>query len=333
MAPRPKKRTVSEPIKSTSFVDALRFVGTVLKDEGFINETHVHLYNGWATASNGVLSAGCKIDEQIFAAPNNKLLIEALSKCGEHLSITQLDNNRLSIKSDKFKAIVPCIDPILLQVANPDLSIGIINDELKEAMKVVSVIVDEDSNRVVTASILIQSGSCIGTNGNIIFECWHGIDLPTLAVSKAIVQPLVKCSKKLVKFGFSQSSITFYFEDESWLKTQLFADTWPDVKSILDQKTNQWPLPADFFKALDAVAPFSPDGLVHFEKDIMRSHDFEGAGASYELAGLPQNLKFAIKQLMMIKPYAKTIDWHVNGHIPMTIGYGDKFRFAIAGRK
>lgn len=333
MPPRPKNRTTkTETASSNSFLSALKFVGAVTKDEGTPNEVCVHLHNGWVTAFNGIIAAGHKIEEQIFAAPNNKLLIEALSKCGENLSITQLDNNRLSIKSDKFKAIVPCIDPTLLSVPIPDMPIGIVNADLTFAMNAVSVLVDDESDRIITASILLQSGSCVASTGSVLFECWHGIDLPTLAIPKAIIQPLIKCGKKLVQFGFSQGSVTFYFEDESWLRTQLMAGEWPDVKKILDQKTNQWPLPQDFYKALDAVAPFANE-VVYFEKDIMRSHSTEGIGASYEVTGLPQGLVFSIKQLMMIKQHVKTIDFHVNGHMPMTIFYGDKFRGAIAGRK
>lgn len=335
MPPRPKNRTTKpEATQSNLFVDALRFVALATKDEGSINETHVHLYNGWVTAFNGIIAAGQKITEEIYACPNNKLMIEALSKCGEHLSITQLDQNRLSIKSDKFKAIVPCIDPVLLSAAIPDMPVGVINDELKDGLQAVSVLVDQEpGQRVVTCSILLQKNSCIASNGNMIFEFWHGIDMPTLCIPKAIVEALAKCKKKLCKFGFSNSSVTFYFEDESWLRTQLIAGEWPDLKHILDQKSNAWPLPPDFYKALDAVAGFSDDGLVYFTKDTMHSHKAEGIGATYELAGLPQDLVFSIKQLGFIKPFVKEIDWHVHGSIPMTMFYGSKIRGAIAGRK
>lgn len=334
--PRPKSRTTKPDLpQSNDFVDALKFVSAVTKEDGSPNETHVHLQNGWVTAFNGILAAGHKIKEDIFAAPNNQLMIEALSKCNEHLSITQLDNNRLSIKSDKFKAIVPCIDPIVISVAIPDAPLASINDNFKIAIDAVGVLADDNSEKIYSKSILMQSGSVVATNnGKILFEAWHGIDMPVMAIPKSIVQAIVKCPKKLFKFGFSHNSFTFHFEDESWLRTQLFADKWPDLKHILDQKSNPWPLPADFFKALDAVAPFSIDDTIYFQKNLMCSHNIEGTGATYEVQGLPAGLIFSLKQLYQIKPHVKTIDFFAQGpNGPLTLFFGDNVRGAIAGRK
>ena len=328
---RPKKRTTeTPPVKSNSFIDALKFISAVTKETGQPNETHVHLQNGWVTAFNGVLAAGQKIQEDLFCAPNNQLMIEALSKCGEHLSITQLDNNRLSIKSEKFKAIVPCVDPIILQVPIPDAPLGEVTDKLKTAIEAVGVLADDKAAQVYRASVLMRSGSVVATTGTILFEFWHGIDLPTIAIPKSFVQSLSKLSKRLTKFGFSQSSITFYFEDESWLRTQLYADQWPNIEEILSHKSNPWTLPQDFYKGLDAVAPFSIDETVYFKKDLMCSHSTEKEGATYEVTGLPGGLVYSIKQLYLIKQYVKTIDFFVEGKF--TYFFGDAIRGVIAGR-
>ena len=334
--PRPKKRT-NEAIpetKSNAFVEALRFVGLVTKEVGPANETHVSLGSNWATAFNGIIAVGSKIIEDIYAAPNNKLLIEALSKCGEHLSITQLDNNRLSIKSDKFKAIVPCVDPQLMTIAVPDEPIAIINDRLKQAIEIVGILANEDAQSVVAASILLSKGSAIATNRHVIFEYYHGIDLPNgLALPKALVQPLTKNKKVLSKFGFSQSSATFYFEDESWIRSQFYAEPWPDVRPILDRSCNPWPVPADFWTGLAAVAPFSPDGAIFFHNGMLSSHTETGQGATFEVAGLPGGPIYSSRQLAFIKPYADKIDFLAPGPAgPMLMFYGPNIRGAIAGR-
>ncbi len=330
----PRPRTKSKPIASSALLDALRFVGSILKAEGNPNETHVLLKDGLATAFNSVLAAGCKILEELCAAPNSKLLIEALSKCGENLSITQIDQNKLSIKSDKFKAIIPCINPELLTVAIPDVSITSIDDKFKTAIEAVGVLANENANSVVAASILMNGQSVIATNRTVIFEAWHGINLPPgLALPKAIIQPLNNL-KKLSKFGFSKSSATFYFEDESWIRTQFYAEPWPNLKNILDGECNPFVLPIDFWKALEAVLPFSPDGLVHFENNLMQSHSNKEAGASYEVAGLPKGPIFNAKQLLLIKPYAEKVDFFAQGQNKMTMlkFFGNQIRGAIAGR-
>src|SRR6185437_942193 len=114
--PRSPKSTETK----SALLSALEFCGTVTEREGAPYETQIGLNRNWAIAFNGIVAAGAPIEEEIFCYPHGQLIIEALSKCDESFSLTQLDNGRLSIKSGKFKAIVPCLDPALMQVAEPD---------------------------------------------------------------------------------------------------------------------------------------------------------------------------------------------------------------------
>lgn len=331
MPPRPKKREAL----SNAFLDALRFIGLVLSDKGAPYETHVYLHDGYATAFNGIIAAGCKIDQVLTAAPNNSILIEALSKCGQNLSITQFDNNRISIKSDKFKAIIPCLDSTTFQTTMPDAPIAIIDDRLKVACDAVEVLASTEADNALQASILLHNGSAIATNRAVIFEYWHGIDLPpNLSIPKTFVKALIKTPKKLTQFGYSQSSVTFWFEDGSWLRTQLYAETWPDIGAILNNPCNPQAVPADFFKGLEAVAPFSPDGLVHFSENLLLSHPSQDVGASYEVAELPAGPIFSAKQLALLKGHAETIDFAAKGASGTYLAFfGPNIRGAIAGRE
>ena len=154
-----------------------------------------------------------------------------------------------------------------------------------------------------------------------------------MVLPNAIIEPITKNNKQLKSFGFSKSSCTFYYEDESWIKSQFFIEKWPEVGPILDRQTNQLPIPTDFFTGVKVLEPFSEDGFVYCDTNIMRSHPDESLGASYEVYGLPKGPAFEIKQLKMLEPYIKTVDFfvpHRNHH--MTIFYGENCRGAIAGR-
>lgn len=332
---RPTKRT-AEPIKANGFIDALKFCSYATQKDGSPNQTHVLLKDNWAVAFNGVLAAGHPIQEDIYGAPHNETMIAALSKCGENISITQMDANRISIKSDKFKAIVPCIDPTLLEGATPDNFIAPIDDRFKEAIKAVGVLAEDDADNVVTASVLMQGGSLFATDRKVILEYWHGLDLPpNLALPKSVVAPLVKTNKRLAGFGFSNSSATFYFEDQSWIRTQFYAEKWPNVSHILDTKHNCWPIPVGFWEGVAAVAPFSDDGNLYFFTGMLRSHPNEAVGASYECSGLPNGPIYSAKQLLLLKPHAKTIDFIAPGIANSSyklMFFGDNIRGAIAGR-
>lgn len=337
MAPRKPRAPKAEAPenKSSPFLEALKFVSLVTKDTGSINETHVSLANNCAVAFNGVLAAGIRVNDGIYCCPHNKLLIQALSKCGDNVSITQI-NNRLSIKSGKFKAVVPCVDPSSMSPASPDMPIAPINDIFKEALSAVGVLTIEDRTSVITNSILMNGKSLIASDRKVIFEYWHGCDLPPgLALPKSLIQSLTKCTKKLVSFGFSKSSATFWFEDDCWLRTQLYAEAWPDLRGILDKPSNPWPTPPDLFKALHAIAPFSEDGQVYFDAAVLKTHAAEGVGATHEVHGLPAGPVFSIKQLALLEKHALKIDFVAPGPsegTTMLKFFGNNIRGCIAGR-
>src|SRR5262249_3850707 len=150
--------------------------------------------------------------------PNGTLLKEALSKCGQSFSISQLEHT-LQIKGGKFKATVPCIPLENLQPTFPDEPIAKIDDRLKASLTAIAPI-EYDENRVVTAAFLIDKGTVTATDTKLIIQHWHGIDLPSgLTLPKTLIGPVIKNNKKLERFGFSRSSATFHFEGGSWIKS------------------------------------------------------------------------------------------------------------------
>jgi len=157
---KPRSKPVTQ---SSSLLNAISFVGSVIKDKGAAFETHVCLRNQWASGTNGVLSAGHKIDEQLEAYPQNALFKAALEKCSEMLSITLLETNKLSVKSGSFKALVPCVDGDLMHLIEPDPPIAVIDDRFKKALETVGVLAAENAQSVVTASILMNGFSLIAS--------------------------------------------------------------------------------------------------------------------------------------------------------------------------
>lgn len=332
---RPKKRTNNEIKQENKLLNALKFLSCVTKTEGASFETHVILNNYTTVAFNGILAAGIVIEEDINCCPRNNLMIQALSKCGQDIAITQLDKNRLSIKSGKFKVIIPCIEQIEMQLPIPDDPIIEITDKFKEGIEAVGVLANETGQDIITASILMNGQSLIASNKVIIFEYWHGLDMPTnLALPKVFADALTETNKKLVKFGYSNHSATCWFEDGSWLRTQLYAEQWPNLAEILDRSCNPFPVPADFWAGLAAVAPFSQDGLIHFTSGKLSSQAQEGTGATFEVAGLPGGPIFSARQLALIRPHAIEIDFLCPGPHGGTMlkFHGKNIRGCIAGR-
>ena len=327
MAKGPKKQTFSSGLINS--LKVLSEIGTTLDRQW---EHHVVLKDGWAMMHNGVIAAGERISENLNVCPHNDLLIQALSKCGTNVSFTELETQRLSIKSDKFRAIIPCLSLYDIAIPSPDPICAAVDDRLKEAVRAVSALSDVDPLRVVMASILLDHGSAYATDGHVMIEAWHGIDLPPkLALPKAIIAPLTKNAKKLKGFGYSQSSCTFYYEDDSWVKSQFYATEWPDISRIANTPSQQETIPEAFFDGLSAIEKFSDDGYVYFDDGDLRSHRTADEGASYEIIGLPKGPIMKIANLKMIKPYVKTVDFLARDG-KMTVWYGGNIRGAIMGR-
>jgi hypothetical protein len=331
----PKPRSKLQP--SNQLLDALQFCSVVSEKLGASYETHIGLRNNWAIAFNGIIAAGAPIVEDIVCHPHTLLLFDALSKCEENYSLTQLDNGRLSVKSGKFKAVVPCLDPTLMQEALPDPMIVGIDNKFKDAVEAVGVLASENAQHVLTASVLMNGASVISTNRVMLLEYWHGLDLPpNIPLPKQFVAALVKQKKALTGFGFSRSSATFYFEGGCWLRTQLYSDEWPDVSRILNIPANLWSIDQGLFKAIEAIEPFSADGLVYSDTNLLMSHAESSIGATYECSGIPKGFVYPIKQLKMMKPFVKKIDYMANGLHNSSyccVFEGDVVRGIISGRE
>lgn len=334
MPPKPRSKSQSPP--NNQLLSALQFCSVVTEKLGAAYETHIGIKNNWTIAFNGIVAAGSPIVESLTCYPHNLLLVEALSKCDDNYSLTQLDNGRLSVKSGKFKAIVPCLDPDLMQSAEPDPQIVGLNNTFRDAVEAVGVLASEYAQHVLTASVLMNGSSVISTNRVMLMEYWHGLDLPpNIPLPKQFVAALVKCKKDLSGFGYSRNSATFYFSDGSWLRTQLYSDEWPDVSRILDRKANLWSIDPTFFKALDSVAPFSEDGNVYSELNLLKSHADIALGASYECSGIPNGFIYPIKQLKIIQPFVKKVDFYAKGVHDSSyclVFEGDFARGVISGR-
>jgi hypothetical protein len=308
MPPKPRKPSTKT---SSRLLEVVRFLSLVSKDGGPINETHILLKDKTASAFNGTLGAGCIIEEDLYCAPHAKTFLNALAKCGENYSLTQVDQSKLSIKSGPFKAVIPCIDPSLIYFPTPDQNVAPIDDTLKEALTLIEKIKPENGQRIITLSFLMNGGSVIATDGKILVEAWHGLNLPTnVPIPKAII-PVLLSSKKLIGFGLSQTTATFYVDDNSFIRTQLYAERWPDISDILNKPSTPIPVPKDFFKGLEAIKDFSDNGMIYFKDGKLQSHDVDGKGAEFEVPEIKNGPVYSAKYLSLLKDMAEKIDFYV----------------------
>jgi hypothetical protein len=324
--PRSTKNKDKNPA-TVSLLAALKFIEPASREFGQVNQTHCALGGNWVVAFDGVLCIADKIDTDIVAYPNTKKLIAALANCDETTQITQLDNDQLAIKSGKFKAFIPCVDAALIGLTPPDPAQYPIDDRVRTSLEIVGKLAKENAPRMVAASVLLRNGSAVATDGNLLVEHWHGWQLPDVILPKRLVIELANTKKKLTHFGASANTATFWFEDGSFMRSQLYTEKYPDVSRVTDTKNTQQPIPENLFAALDKIEILKDENkIVYFTAEGLQTH-MGDMGASYEMNGVPPGIAFNIDYLRLIGPYVKSVDWKVQHNMgSMAIFQGENFR-------
>lgn len=332
-SPRARKPK-SEGSEPSQLLSALQFISVAQHSEGLPYQMHCKIANGKITATNGGISASTNTDDGLQACPQTSVIMAALKNCSDAISITKLDSGKLSIKSGKFRALVPCVEFEALGDVIPDPACANINDDLKRALLAVSCLAKDDkADNPLTACILLKAYSAVATNRHVVLEAWHGIDLPpNIQLPKASVLAICKTEKKLKAFGFSENSATFYYDDDSFIKTALFSLNYPDTSKVLigESEANAWPLPPEFYDALDRVASFSETNSVFFKKNRLQSHNNPDIGASCDVEGLPDGFQFNVEYLKMIRPYALKIHLGYSDR-GLSVFFGENIRGGIMG--
>lgn len=294
----------------SSLLTALEFISLAQRDVGAPYQTHVTLRDKTAVAHDGTLSVGHLIEEDLIAYPHTLTLLAALRKVEDVLSVTQLSNMKLAVRSGKFKALVPCVTDAALPNIRPDPMVGAANNNVREGFKRVVPLVVENSQHVSTSAVFLHSGSVVATNTKVLLEYWHGIEFDfELLLPKLFVDAVIKITKNIIGYGFSPNTFTLYFEDSSWIKTQVYVDKYLNYGKILNVQSNQQPIPTDFFKALNTVHAFAPDYRVWLKNGYVSTSANDYVGATFEVSDLNTNVVCNIRHLLLLEDFVTTFDF------------------------
>jgi hypothetical protein len=311
--PKPKIAT-----QAIALTEALQFVGyAAQRDESrYMQHVQFNEVNGtrYVVAFDGQVSAGYPIVEELSVCPHWGQFSAALAKCGKTLAITETDAGRLSIKGDKLRAVVQCLPSSDMAPVYPDALAGPATDILKAAFECCGVLVKESETRIIGASLLLENGQCTGTNGAAMLQFWHGVSMPCQAViPKVFAAAVAKAKPAIIGIGGTMgdngrlSSVTIHFDNGAWLKTQTYADPWPDVTPLF-QQAFYTQVPEGLFEAIATVAEFSDEGYVNFVDNAVWSHSSLEVGAQYDVPGLQGGKRFDGKLVKQVAPYVGSID-------------------------
>ena len=241
-------------------LNTLRFVRGAVSTKDLVPVlTSFHLYGDRMQGTNGriTVDAPCSTKITDFTVNANRFL-SAVDACEGEPIISITKGDKLSVKKGSFKALIPLVDHSSFPKIGPDKTVKL-GTELLSTLRLLRSFIGEDASRPWACGVLIKSDFIYATNNIVLCRTpfsWKHKEavLPSFAIDE-----LLRINQEPVGVGFSDNSITFKYEDGSWLKSTLFHNEWPDVESMLSKIKVTTKVPEDLESNIRKVIPFCPD--------------------------------------------------------------------------
>lgn len=252
-------------------LDTLRLVKGAVSTKDFQPIlTHFMIDGGWIQGNNGrlAISARCGELEGITAAIPGKQFVDAVDACEGEPKLT-LKERHLLLTQGALRVRLPLADIKQYPRSEPDLLEWETDAPLLPVLAAVVPFIAADASRPWSIGMWVTADYAYATNNVILVrgktDFLTGTDvsfnLPIFAVNE-----LLRIGKEPVGFGFTPGqSITFYYADQSWLKTQVLVSEWPmpTVEKLLeptrDKKIKIPKVPDGLAKAVQVILPFAVD--------------------------------------------------------------------------
>lgn len=317
-------------------LEALNFVkGAVAKKDYQPALTHFRISGGRVKGYNGIIALSTPIELDITATPQAIPFVKAVERCQTTTAIHLTPTGLLSIKSGKFSARIECFeesDSLLIDSIEPE-GVGCeFPGAVINALKVLEPFIGDDASRPWANGVLLRGRSAYATNNIVIVEYWLGMELPEVNIPSATIRELLRLRMEPLAVTLSENTITFHFEGDRWLRSQLLATTWPDViDRILGMDADLFEPPVGLFDAIETLKPFVDDtGRIFFRDGLVSTSLFDGQGASVELEESPSHGAFHWEHLLSLQGVMQTIDLTKKSPSPCPFR-GERIRGVILG--
>lgn len=313
----------------------LKFVqGAVAKKDFVPAITHFAIREGTVRAYNGTIALCSPINCDLDCQPKAIPMVQAIGRCKEAISLHITPAGRLSIKSGKYRTLVDCVtEPQAIQYPEGE-PVYFHGRELLDALEAVEPFIGNDASRPWGTGVLIRGESVFATNNVCLVEYWVGKKFPHVVnLPRAAVQEMLRIGDSPTHCSVSENSITFFYDEHRWLKSQLYSTEWPDLAGVLDRNCNPVPVNEEIFTGLELIKPFANKmGQVFLNPGLMHTHLDIEEGSSYELDWNGPPSVYSIEMLSLLAGVAKTADF-TEFPQPCHFFDGKRMRGAIIGMR
>lgn len=314
--------------------DALKFCSWALAKKNFVESlTHYRIANGRVQTFNGSITLSSPIDLTIECQPLGATFLKTVESCKEAMHMTMTPGGKLSIKSGKIRALIPCTEALFPEIGPEGREIAL-EPGLIACLGKLEPMIAEDASRPWARGILISGDKAFATNNVVIAEAELSQKIPgTMNIPHAAINELMRIKKDPSHMMLSDHSATFFYEDDRWLRTALLETEWPDIGRILNKKAEPpFVFDDDFWEALESLKIHVDEFRRLFIKPNFLTTSLDHNEASFaKIEGLPEGGCYDLQMLRMLKGVAFAIDF--SPYPAPALWLGDGMRGAIIGRR
>lgn len=315
-------------------IKALKFVQGAIAKKDFVPVLqHFRIKDKRITGFNGNVCLSSSIELDVNAQPKALPFIRAIETCEDTASIYVTEAGRLAVKSGSFRAYIPCIDEEFPDIV-PEGEMIPLDINLVEILATLKPFVGEDASRPWASGILFRNTSAFVTNNIILVEYALPFKFPIdLNIPIATIREILRIKEEPTHIQVADSSVTFHFEGDRWLRSQKSSLKWPDLGAILNREASPIPIPASFYDQVRQLLPFVDElNRVYLNEDTINTSPIDDeTGASVQIGGLSSSGVYHIKQLLKLENIAISIDF--SEYPAPCLFFGDMLRGAIIGMR
>lgn len=273
---------------------------------------YVHIYGGRAQVGNGRFSVDVPCDLPACTVSAERI-VAAWGACSTEPVVTLTDNHMV-MKSGRIKARLERFEDASYPRTNPDPKTAHTVPGLAVALSTLQPFVATDASRPWATSICLKGHYAYATNNIVLCRMPFPTEMPAPVNLPGIVIDAIVARGEPVDIGVSENSLTFYFEDSSWIKTNLIDGDWPTgvVDKLIDGlDESAWEAPHPELGKVMATAAKLADArhpVIEFSGTMLSL--VAGVFEADELDPLPDTGKINARIGALVFGHADAVQWH-----------------------
>lgn len=294
-------------------IEALKFVQGSIDKKGIVEELlHYRIVDGFVRGYNGRVSLCSPIETDLDITPKGLPFMKALAASTGTIALSVTAANRVAVKSGAFRAYIPQTENPFPTVEPEGELFPVPDLDLVGILKTLLPFTAEDASRPWAAGILFFENHAYATNNILLVEHDLGVSFPGfINIPKQTAREMVRLRENPTHIQLSDTSITFHYEGDRWLRSNAISCAWPNVQAML--ASYDWSdlpvVPAEFFNVLNTLRPFMDDmSRVFIETGRLSTDAVDTEGASVDIDMFDTTGCFNIEQLLRLDGCVTNLD-------------------------